>query len=33
MDKRILVIGGTGMLGEPVARQLKEDVLNKRYLR
>ena len=25
MDKTILVIGATGMLGEPVARCLKED--------
>jgi uncharacterized protein YbjT (DUF2867 family) len=25
MEKRILVVGGTGRLGQPVARQLKED--------
>lgn len=25
MDKTILVIGGTGMIGEPIARRLKED--------
>lgn len=32
MDKRILVIGGSGMLGEPVARQLKEDGFTARIL-
>jgi uncharacterized protein YbjT (DUF2867 family) len=25
MEKKILVVGGTGRLGQPVARQLKED--------
>ena len=25
MDKQILVIGGTGMLGDSVTRQLRED--------
>jgi len=25
MEKRVLVLGGTGMLGEPVARNLKQD--------
>jgi len=32
MDKRILVVGGTGMLGQPVARRLKEDGYQVRVL-
>ncbi len=32
MSQRILVIGGTGMLGEPVARQLKADDFTVRIL-
>jgi len=32
MSQRILVIGGTGMLGEPVARQLKADGFTVRIL-
>jgi uncharacterized protein YbjT (DUF2867 family) len=31
-NKRILIIGGTGMLGKPVARQLKADGFNVRLL-
>ena len=31
-NKTILVIGGTGMLGKPVAQQLKADVFNVRLL-
>jgi uncharacterized protein YbjT (DUF2867 family) len=32
MDKRILVLGGTGMLGEPSARRLQEDGFRVRLL-
>ena len=32
IDKTILVIGGTGMLGKPVAQQLKADGFNVRLL-
>jgi uncharacterized protein YbjT (DUF2867 family) len=32
MDKSILVLGGTGMLGQPVARRLKEDGFQVRFL-
>jgi uncharacterized protein YbjT (DUF2867 family) len=32
MDKRILVLGGTGMLGQPVARRLREDGYQVRVL-
>ena len=31
-NKTILVIGGTGMLGKPVAQQLRTDGLNVRLL-
>jgi uncharacterized protein YbjT (DUF2867 family) len=32
VDKRILVVGGTGMLGQPVARRLREDGYQVRLL-
>jgi uncharacterized protein YbjT (DUF2867 family) len=32
VQKKILVLGGTGMLGQPVARRLKEDGCQVRLL-